>query len=138
MYASTNTGTEKPITAKTMTTRSIHRPAFHAASTPIGIAAVIDTISVAMVSATVGSSRCWISLATGRLVKIELGADAKDVLDRRGVAGNDRRRVARAQIEQREDEDRDHRHHRDRRENAPDDIGEHRAQPVPKKINALT
>ncbi len=60
------------MTAKTMTTRSTHRPAFHAASTPIGIAAVIDTISVAMVSATVGSSRCWISLATGRLVKIEM------------------------------------------------------------------
>ena len=55
-----------------MTTRSIHEPAFHAASTPIGIAARTETIRVEIVSVTVGSIRCAISLETGRLVKIEM------------------------------------------------------------------
>ena len=47
-----------------------------------------------------------------------------DVLGRRDVAGDDRGRVARAEIQQREDEERDHRHDRDGREDAADDIGE--------------
>ena len=107
-----------------------------------------------IVSATVGSTRCAISLVTGRLVKIEmprspcsrpqtqvaeldaerlvepeLRADAGDVVGGRGVAGDDRRRVARAQMQQREDEQRDHRHDRDGRQDAPDDVGEHTLSP---------
>ena len=60
------------MTAKSITTRSIQVPAFHAASTPIGIAAVTEMIRVEMVSATVGPTRCSIKVETGRLVKIEM------------------------------------------------------------------
>ena len=103
---------------------------------------------VTSVSATVGSIRWAIISATGRLVKIEmprspcedvpqptmpkraartaiepeLRADALDVGVRRLIAGDDRRGIAGRQIEQREDEQRDERHHRDRREMAADDV----------------
>ena len=49
-----------------------------------------------------------------------------DVLAGGDVAGDDRRRIAGRQVEQREDEERDHRHDGDGREQPPDDIGEHR------------
>ena len=54
-----------------MTTLSIHEPAFHAATTPIGTAARTETNRVEIVKVRVGSTRCAISLETGRLVKIE-------------------------------------------------------------------
>ncbi len=38
MYPITNTGTGNPKTEKAMTARSIHVPAFHAATTPMGTA----------------------------------------------------------------------------------------------------
>ena len=60
------------MTAKTMTRRSIHVPAFQAATIPSGIATTTETISVETVSAMVGSTRCPISFITGRLVKIEM------------------------------------------------------------------
>ncbi len=72
IYASTKPGIEKPATAKTMTTRSIQVPAFHAAMTPSGMAIGMVTSKVEMVSATVGSMRCLISVITGRLVKMEM------------------------------------------------------------------
>ena len=68
----TNTGTEKPSTAKTMMTRSVIVPAFQAAITPIGTATRMAKMMVAMASASVGSSRWPISLATGRLEKMEV------------------------------------------------------------------
>jgi hypothetical protein len=55
-----------------MTVRSIHDPAFHAASTPSGIAARTDTRRVEIVKLTVGAMRCAIKVETGRLVKIEM------------------------------------------------------------------
>ncbi len=134
-----------------MTVRSIHEPAFHAASTPIGIAASTETRRVEIVKATVGSIRCAIRVVTGRLVKIEMPrspcsrrhtqdaeldierlveperlVDAGDVGRGRGVAGDDRRRVAGAQMQEAEDEQRHDRHDRNGRKDAPDDIGEHR------------
>ena len=68
----TKTGTENPNTAKIITVRSIHDPAFHAASTPIGIAVSTETSRVEIVRVTVGSTRCAIRVDTGRLVKIEM------------------------------------------------------------------
>ena len=65
------------------------------------------------------------------LVEAELGADADDVFDRRGIAGDDRGGIARAQIQKREDKDCDDRHDRDRRQDAPDDIGEHQPETLP-------
>ena len=67
----TNTGTEKPSTAKTMIRRSIQVCAFQAASTPMGTATTTAKMVVASDSISVGSSRCPISFATGRLEKIE-------------------------------------------------------------------
>jgi hypothetical protein len=60
-----------------------------------------------------------------RPVEAEGRADALDIGGRRLVAGDHRRRIARCDIEQAEHEQRDHRHHRDGREDAPDDIGHH-------------
>jgi hypothetical protein len=60
-----------------------------------------------------------------RLVEPELLADAPDVVAGRGVAGEDRRRVAGREVEQQEDDERDHRHDDDGREQPPDYIGEH-------------
>ena len=64
-----------------------------------------------------------------RLVEPEFRADPDNVVQCRGVPGDDDRRVARAQMQQREDEQRHHRHDRDRRQNAPHDIGEHVLRP---------
>jgi hypothetical protein len=69
---SQKTGMEKPDTAKTITVRSIHVPCFHAASTPSGTAIVIATIIVSVASATVGSTRCLISVVTGSPEKIDV------------------------------------------------------------------
>src|SRR5215831_2272953 len=109
-----------------MTTRSIHEPAFHAASTPIGIAARTATIRVEIVKVRVGSTRWAISFETGRLVKIEIPRSPCS--------------IAQTQMQQRENEERHDRHNRDRRQNAPDDISEHRASlqhPRPPPILSL-
>ena len=58
-----------------------------------------------------------------RLVEPERLMNAGDVGRGRGVAGDDRRRVAGAQMQQRKDKQRHDRHDRDGRENAPNEIG---------------
>ena len=68
----TKTGTENPSTEKIITARSIHGPAFDAASTPIGIAVSTETKRVETARVTVGSTRCMIKVETGRLVKIDM------------------------------------------------------------------
>ena len=133
-----------------MTTRSIHEPAFHAATTPIGIAASSETINRRdrqsdgrldalgdqLGDRQVGEDRdAEIAvqqtpyprheLDVKRLIKPELLPDPGDVVQCRGIAGDDDRRVAGAQMQQREDEQSDDRHDRDRRKDAPDDIGKH-------------
>ncbi len=94
--------------------------------------------------------RCAISWVTGRLVKIdspeiavqdvpepapeldqkrpveaEALANPLNVRRARLVAGDHRRRIARRDVEQTEDEQRDDRHHGQGRENAPEDIRDH-------------
>ena len=68
----TKTGTEKPKTAITIVRRSIQEPAFQAASTPRGIETRTAMMMVVTESARVGSRRCLIRVATGRLEKIEM------------------------------------------------------------------
>ena len=133
-----------------MMVRSIQLPAFHAATTPSGTATRMVRTSVIAISESVGSMRCAIIAATGRLVKIEVPrspcricqtqvaepdqerpveaealANALDVGRARLVAGDHRRRIARRDVEQAEHEQRDDRHHGDGREDAPEDIREH-------------
>jgi hypothetical protein len=60
-----------------------------------------------------------------RLVEPELVMDARNILGRRDVTGDHRGGIARGDVEQREDEDRDHPHDRDGREKTANDIGEH-------------
>ena len=60
-----------------------------------------------------------------RPVEAEALANALDVGGARLVAGDHRGRIARRDVEQAEDEQRDDRHHRQGREDAPEDIGEH-------------
>ena len=148
-YATTNTGTEKPSTENAITARSSQVPALAAAITPRGTATAIDTTSVQSVSASVGSTRCAIKLVTGRLVKIEVPrspcssahsqrrtAPGKARRDRawrecagcpRGgdVAGDHGSGIARRQVEQREHDERDHRHDDDGRKQPPDDVRDH-------------
>src|SRR5262245_44744053 len=64
-------GSEKPSTAKPITARSIHEPAFQAAATPMGIASEIAITNVATVSEIVGSSLCNSNRLTGRPEKSE-------------------------------------------------------------------
>ena len=61
----TNTGNEKPSTAKPMTPRSSQVPAFHAARMPSGMATESAMSSVQSESAIVGSTRCKIMRVTG-------------------------------------------------------------------------
>ena len=68
----TNTGTEKPSTETAITARSSQPPARAAASTPSGTASPTETIIVHTVSASVGSTRWPISVATGSEVKIDV------------------------------------------------------------------
>jgi hypothetical protein len=68
----TKTGTEKPRTANSITKRSVHPPAFQAASTPIGIATLTAKSSVTIESEMVASSRWPIRVATGRFEKIDV------------------------------------------------------------------
>jgi hypothetical protein len=60
-----------------------------------------------------------------RLVEAERLVDAGDVGGSGGIAGDDRRRVSGAQMEQRKHKQRHHRHDRDGREDSSDDVGEH-------------
>jgi hypothetical protein len=60
-----------------------------------------------------------------RIVEPEPGMDAPDVLVSRNVASDDRGRIAGRKVEQREHHERDHRHHDEGREQAPDDVGDH-------------
>jgi len=55
-----------------MMARSIKVSAFHAATTPMGTATQTARMSVTAISESVGSARCAINVATGRLVKIEV------------------------------------------------------------------
>jgi hypothetical protein len=79
--------------------------------------------------------RCAIIAATGRLVKIEVPVEAEalantlDVGGARLVACDHHGRIARRDVEQAEDEQRDDRHDRQGRENAPENIGEHVGSP---------
>ncbi len=78
-----------------------------------------------------------------RLIEAERAMDAGDVGRCRRIAGDDRRRIAGAQMQQQKDEQRHHRHDRDGGEDASDDIGEHarRLQPFsrfPKKAPGAT
>jgi hypothetical protein len=57
--------------ASAITSRSIQRPARHAASVPSGTANVTASTIVTIESATVGSMRWPIISETGRLVKID-------------------------------------------------------------------
>ena len=107
-------------------------------------------MSVSTISDSVGSMRCAIMWATGRLVKIEVprspcrivpdplaeahqegtveaerGADALDVGGGRLIAGDDRRRVAGSDVEQTEYEQRHHQHYRNGGQNTPGGIGKH-------------
>src|SRR5580704_13637138 len=120
-----------------MMARSIQVPAFHAATTPIGTATQTANTSVTTISESVGSIRCAIRLATGRLVKIDVPrspcrilpepfaeadkkwpvktealANALDIGRCGLVARNHRRRIARRNVEQAENEQRNDRHHR--------------------------
>jgi hypothetical protein len=51
-------------------------------------------------------------LVPERQVEAERAAQARDVVGRREVAGDQRGRVARREMDQQEDDHRDHRHHR--------------------------
>ena len=62
-----------------------------------------------------------------RPVEAEALADLLDVLRRGLVAGDHGGRIARRDVEQAEHEQGDDRHHGDRRQDAPDDVSEHRA-----------
>ena len=98
------------------------------------------------ISESVGSMRCAISVVTGRLVKIDVPRSPcricqsqspkctrngrsrprlwrmRSTSSRRGlVAGDHRGRIARRDVEQAEDEQRDDRHDGDGRQNAPDE-----------------
>ena len=64
MYASTNTGMEKPITEKPMSMRSNQPPNRQAASTPSGTAVNTAKMMVRVASETVASSRCPMSEVT--------------------------------------------------------------------------
>ena len=64
-----------------------------------------------------------------RPVEAEALANALDVGGARLVAGDHRRRIARRDVEQAEDEQRDDPHHGQGRENAPEDIREHVGSP---------
>ena len=64
-----------------------------------------------------------------RPIEAEALANPLDVGGARLVARDHRRRIARRDVEQTEDEQRDDRHHRDGRENAPQDIREHVGSP---------
>ena len=68
----TKTGTEKPTTAISITSRSIHVPAFHAASTPSGTATAMENRIVVSDSMAVGSSRWPIRVVTGRPVNSDV------------------------------------------------------------------
>ena len=61
-----------------------------------------------------------------RLVEPEPVADQRDLLGVGVVAGDDRRRIARRQAQHQEHEDRDDQHHRHGREQAAQDVAEHR------------
>ena len=64
-----------------------------------------------------------------RPVEAEALANALNVGGARLVAGDHRRRIARRDVEQAEHEQRDDRHHRHGRQNAPEDIREHVGSP---------
>src|SRR6266700_4161931 len=132
-----------------MMVRSTQLPAFHAATTPSGTAMTMVRTRVIAISESVGSMRCAINAVTGRLVKIEVQdapdpraeldqerlveaealANALDVGGARLVARDHRRRIARRDVEQTEDEQRDDRHHGQGREYAPQDVREHMGLP---------
>ena len=127
-----------------ITERSIQVPARAAATTPSGTATSTATTSV-QASAT-ASARCAARSAcvTGRLVKIDVPRSPCSSAPRPsrrsapgtarrgpsfsrmrrmssvggGVAGEDRRRIAGRQVQQREHDERDHRHDDDGRERA--------------------
>jgi hypothetical protein len=105
--------------------------------------------SVQSVSATVGSTRCPISVADRkpredrgaeiavqqrprpraeaheeRIVEPQVRPDLGDVVVGRGVTRDDRSGIAGREVEQREDDERDHRHDDEGREQATEDIGE--------------
>ena len=90
---------EKPDTAKTMTVRSIHEPCFQAASTPSGTATVIATSIVSVASATVGSTRCLMSVVTGSPEKIDVPRSPRSRLPNQSpsctCSGRSRPRLAR-------------------------------------------
>ena len=60
-----------------------------------------------------------------RTVEAELGADGRDRLGRGVLAGDDRRRIARREPQQKEHEQRHHRHDGQRGEQAADDVSGH-------------
>ena len=64
-------------------------------------------------------------LGVERLVEAELGADARDVVAGRVVAGDDDGRIARRDVQEREDRDGHHAHDGDGGQQAPQDLGEH-------------
>ncbi len=64
-----------------------------------------------------------------RPVEAEALADTLNVVGARLVARDHRRRIARRDVEQTENEQRDDRHHRQGRENAPHDIRDHIGSP---------
>ena len=59
------------------------------------------------------------------LAEPQLGANALYVLRSRELPGHDGRRVSGREIQQPEDEQRHEAHHRDRDQEAPDDVGAH-------------
>ena len=62
-----------------------------------------------------------------RLVEPQLGADLRYVFGRRQVTGDDRRRVARSEVQKREDKHGDHDDHRYRGQHAANQEDVHRA-----------
>ena len=68
---SQNDGIASPSTAITITTRSIHVFAFHAAKMPRGMAIIIETNCENTAMNSVGSSRCEMSVVTLNLLNID-------------------------------------------------------------------
>ncbi len=133
-----------------MMVRSIQLPAFHAATTPSGTATTSVSRSVTIINDNVGPMRCAIIVADrkvgedrGAEVAMQDAPDPASELDQERtveaealadplhvgraclIARDHRRRIARRDVEQAEHEQRDDRHHGQRREDSPEDVGQH-------------